>query len=174
MFLYDYMQNSGLEMFPVRCFPPAQKTYSITTMTHGEWKLLKTLRNVNQTWKNPNTFILTHCCDVVVGLGEMKTANFGVFCVRLAPLQNYIPFICHDHITREAVKLHVLRLAGKRGALWHGTIITHLSNHWPTFVVKFRRSPCTRVLSLKNRKDTVSSKVSKPIICCNRYHVCNN
>lgn len=90
---------------------------------------------VNETWKNPNTFILTHGCDVVVWLGEVQAAHFWIFRVWFAAFQDEVPFISHSHVAREAVKLHVFRLAGERGALWYRTIITHFQR-LKTFVVE--------------------------------------
>lgn len=56
--------------------------------------------------------MLTHCSDVVISLGEVETANFGVFRVRFAAFQNYVPFVRHRRVAGEPVKFHVLRLAG--------------------------------------------------------------
>lgn len=56
----------------------------------------------------------------------MQAANFGVFCVRFAAFQDYVPFVRHRQIAGKPVEFHVLRLAGERSTLWHCAIITHL------------------------------------------------
>lgn len=78
------------------------------------------------TWKIQNTFMLTHCSDVVVSLSEVETANFGVFRIGFAAFQDNVPFVRHRYVAREPVEFYVLRLAGERRALRNCAIITHL------------------------------------------------
>lgn len=123
--------KSGLSYISGAVFPDAKnRVTSIVTHLIGEWKLEINYKIYKTAWKNPNTFILTHCCGIVISRGEVSTTHFWVFCVRFPAFQNVIPLISHRCVARETMEFYVFSLAGERSALWNSTIITHLFSYF--------------------------------------------
>lgn len=72
------------------------------------------------------TCFLTHSSNIVVGLREVKTADFGVLGVGFSSLEDHVPSVRHRDITGESVELHVFGLSGKGCTLRNCAVVPHV------------------------------------------------